>query len=1118
MKTNNEKLNIILRKLDSLNLKIHFINSLKGVYQFFTIFLSACFLTLLLETIFRFSPFAREIIFYSSFLIFAVLFVFLVLYDFICSIKFLVKPDYNRLAEKAGGHFNNIKDDLLNSIQLLNSKDKFNKSGELIELAFNKVYEKVSGLNFNEAVNLKGTKKYLRVSLVTFAAFIILLFAFPDLYSASIRIAQYDKTFTPPQEFYFEVSPGSIDLTKGKDVEIKIKPVGKNPGKTTLKIKQFDESDFKDINILPDSLNEFSYKINPVKNSFQYYAKSGSVLSNIFTINVVNRPIVKTFDVEIINPSYSKLGGTVQKDNGNITALPGSRVNITLTSSKTLGKAEIIFSDSSITGLDINDKTATVKLYVNKNVDYHFKLTDSESITSENPITYSIKTIVDNYPVLEIISPNGNVKLKEQDQINIVSKISDDYGFSKLTLNYKLTASLYEQPWEEFKQKNIVINKDLKEDEAYYNWDLRDMNLATEDVVSYYLELFDNDIVGGPKSVKSKLFTITIPSLDELFNEADAAQEIASKNLEETLKEANRLKDELKNISDELKKDEREITFEEKEKLEKALEKFNELGEKVKDIQKELNEMQKKLRENNLLSEETMEKYMELQELMDEFAGEDFKKAMEKLQQALNQLKRNDVQSSLEDLKNNEEYFKKSIERTINLLKRIQVEQKIDEMIKRTESILEKQNELTDETKNKNEPDDNLSQKQEDITRDLESYKEQLENLKEKMSELSDMPNEQMKQTESEFNEQNNQELSNQAQQNIENMQFESALQKQEQLTKNMNSMMGSMESLQQQMQMQNQMQVMQDMMKIIDNVLSLSKEQEALKEETKTTPPNSPELNEKTQEQNNIQNNLSKILQQMSSLSQKTFAMTPEMGKAIGKSLQEMRNSIEQMQNGNKSIAFQNQEAAMAGLNEAALMMRDMMNNMMNGGGSGGMMSMMQQLQQMSQQQMNLNQLTQQLQQGQFSHEQMAQLQRLARQQELIQKSLSELNKETKQSGESKKLTSNLEKIIEEMKEVATNMKTQKLDDDLLLKQERILSKLLDAQRSINERDFEERRESITGKEFLRDSPPDVILSNEESKDKLKEELLKAIKEGYLKDYEELIRKYYQTLQENNQ
>lgn len=176
--------------------------------------------------------------------------------------------------------------------------------------------------------------------------------------------------------------------------------------------------------------------------------------------------------------------------------------------------------------------------------------------------------------------------------------------------------------------------------------------------------------------------------------------------------------------------------------------------------------------------------------------------------------------------------------------------------------------------------------------------------------------------------------------------------------------------------------------------------------------------------------------------------------------------------------------------------------------------MGMMQQLQQMAQQQMDLNRLTQMLNRGQMSQEMMAQMERLAGQQELIRKSLEELNREAVETGRSKQLAANIEKILEEMKEVVTNLQSEKLDDDIVKQQERILSKLLDAQRSINERDFEKERKSRTGRDFATTSPPQLILSTEEGKNKLRDELMKAIREGYRKDYEDLIRKYFEALE----
>ena len=95
--------------------------------------------------------------------------------------------------------------------------------------------------------------------------------------------------------------------------------------------------------------------------------------------------------------------------------------------------------------------------------------------------------------------------------------------------------------------------------------------------------------------------------------------------------------------------------------------------------------------------------------------------------------------------------------------------------------------------------------------------------------------------------------------------------------------------------------------------------------------------------------------------------------------------------------------------------------------------------------------------------------------------------------------------------------MNTQKLDDNLIQKQEHILSKMLDAQKSINERDFEKQRESKSGENIVRNSPGDLNLENPENLDKIREELIRSIKEKYTPDYEELIKKYFKALEESN-
>ncbi|MCG8608038.1 hypothetical protein MJD09_24020, partial [bacterium] len=84
--------------------------------------------------------------------------------------------------------------------------------------------------------------------------------------------------------------------------------------------------------------------------------------------------------------------------------------------------------------------------------------------------------------------------------------------------------------------------------------------------------------------------------------------------------------------------------------------------------------------------------------------------------------------------------------------------------------------------------------------------------------------------------------------------------------------------------------------------------------------------------------------------------------------------------------------------------------------------------------------------------------------------------------------------------------------------RQKRILSRLLDAQRSVHNRDFSRKRKAETGKQYDVLSPqalPSDLLTR---KDRLKNELLKALKEGYSKDYLDLIRKYFDSLSRDQQ
>ena len=142
------------------------------------------------------------------------------------------KWDYFYSAAKVGKHFPEIKDDLLNAMQLVSSdKTSTIYSPNLLDAAFKNVYERAKPIRFESIVDFTKVKK-LAIYLLSVFVFCALLFAFvPGLQAASNRLVNFNQEFIPPAKFYFEVYPGNAEVTKGENVDFVIRVKGEIPTK-----------------------------------------------------------------------------------------------------------------------------------------------------------------------------------------------------------------------------------------------------------------------------------------------------------------------------------------------------------------------------------------------------------------------------------------------------------------------------------------------------------------------------------------------------------------------------------------------------------------------------------------------------------------------------------------------------------------------------------------------------------------------------------------------------------------------------------------------------------------------------------------------------------------------
>jgi hypothetical protein len=184
-----------------------------------------------------------------------------------------------------------------------------------------------------------------------------------------------------------------------------------------------------------------------------------------------------------------------------------------------------------------------------------------------------------------------------------------------------------------------------------------------------------------------------------------------------------------------------------------------------------------------------------------------------------------------------------------------------------------------------------------------------------------------------------------------------------------------------------------------------------------------------------------------------------------------------------------------------------------MNTGSGSGMSEMMKKMGQMSQQQSGINQQTMMLMPKpgmSLTMSQQQSLRKLGAEQEMLRRQLEELNE---QLGKRGNMLGRLDALGEEMKKISEDLSRSKLDRKTIERQERILSRLLDAQRSVHRREFSRRRRADQGIDIARRSP--VLPDDYSNRDGWLSNIIEqALQEGYPRKYEKIIKAYFKSLQ----
>ncbi|MFM1745958.1 MAG: hypothetical protein RLZZ630_1895 [Bacteroidota bacterium] len=1110
----------LLDKLDAF-IRKYYTNQLMrgGIYT--VALLVGFFLALaLLESFAWFGPVVRQILFYS-YLAATITVLWKLVFTPLRGLYRLGSTiSHNEAARIIGSHFSHIQDKLLNTLQLHDQASKEPEHLALIQASIGQKTAELRPIPFTSAIDLRMNRKYLPYAVIPVTLLLVMLFAAPSLITGPTeRLIQYGKKFSKPAPFEFNIRNQKLQVIQFEDFTLEVKMTGKEiPAEVQVEI---GNNTFR---MESEELGTFRYVFRNVQGDTEFRLTADGFYSDDQLLNAVPNPVLVDFSIQLEYPSYLGRKNETIRNTGDLLVPAGTRATWNI-GTRNVSEMRVRFDDSTyVLRQDESDGNAfALKRRLMKNGSYVVSA-GNKFIQSRDSVSYSVNVVPDQHPRIEVEEQKDSASYQ---RLYFRGILDDDYGLSKLQFRYRFLKRAGQSVNEASQDSPIAFNRGSTQDQFFHFWDLATVGLQAGDEIEYYFEVWDNDGVQGPKSTRSTSGLFKAPSLQELAQENENRNKALKEDLSESIRKAKALQKDLNNLQKDLL-NKKNLDFEDRKKAADLLKQQKELEQKISEIQKDQQENSMQQKELRNIDPELAEKQSQLEELFEKLMSPEMKKMMEELEKMMAEVDKQKLQEMMDKMKLDSKDLEKQLDRTLELFKQMELEQKMKETAENLDKLAQDQEKLADKNDDKNADSEQLEKQQQDLSKQFNDIKKDLEDIEKKNKELE------YSQEMSDFDKEE-QEIDKEMQDSEESLsqgQKKSAKKSQKNASEKMKELSQKIRQQQKKQEEEQNEEDMQALRALLENLLRFSFDQESLMERLKTVDINNPQYLKMAQDQRKLKDDAKVLEDSLLALSKRVVQISSAVNEQITEINFNTEKALLNLQDRYVPQARSNQQFIMTAVNNLALMLSESLDQMQQemqsdkpsdasckkpgkgkpkpGPNAGDIKKMQEKLSQ------QLKEMKEKMEKGQKPGMKPGQgmgmseeLARMAAQQEALRNALQQLNQQENKDAKGK--LGDLGKIAEQMEQNEKDIVNKRITEMTLKRQQEILTRLLEAEKAEREREQEERRESNEARDIPRTTPQ----FDEFRKLKMREtELLKTIPPGYTGFYKKLVNAYFQNLQ----
>ena len=1101
--------NDIRRALDAFIHKYYKNLLVRGVLYAVGIVVTLFLVAVLLEHFGWLSSLGRGIIFWTGLTAVAAVVGWLVVRPLLKMAGHGKRISHADAARIIGHHFPEVSDKLLNLLQLMDGEDYFDS--DLLLAAVEQKTAELRPVPMLKAIDLRKNRRYLRYALPPLIVLVALFLLAPSAVTGPTRrITHYNTIYERPAPFSFRILNESLMAQQGDDYELRVTTVGEaQPAEVTLDV---DGRRYR----MRDDKGVFSYTFNKLQRSQSFRLTGGGVTSPDYTLEVLPNPVVLSFRMVLSYPAYTGRPVETVVGLGDAAVPEGTTVRWLF---QTRDADSLHFEvDSGKWKEEIVDGNGRVEVSrrVTEDMDYSFYVSTVlrsplSVLRSSDTLRYAISAIADAVPMIAVEEVADSL---HPDRRLFRGRVKDDYGFSRLVFVHR-TVNAKDTARNALSEAEITLAEGLAAQEFFFSFNTAELVMAPGDELSYWFEVSDNDAIHGPKTARSQVFEIKVPTEEELDLLLEQTSDDVRQSADAQMGELQRLQQEINEMMKKLV-DKKDLDWQDRKDLEQ-------IAEKQKQVKEMMRQMQQQIQENNRLeqryreqSEQLMEKQRELDRLMNEVMDDKMKETMAEIERMMQELDKKKVQQQLEQLKMDNADLERQLDQNIELMKRLEVEKKVEQTIQKMDRLAEEQRRLGEETEQaKGKDKEMLQQKQQELSDRFQQLKQDVNQIKEDYKALDPstdfrVPTELEQQVE---------QHQQRAQQSLQKGKSKDASKMQQEAADDMEKLSEALAEAQLDAEQQDLAEDAEQVRQLLKNLVRLSFNQEELIDDLKAIYISDPRYQTVITRQNRVKDDFRNVEDSLRAMARRQLQVASAITKELGAADANIGRSLSGLLDMNQSFygSYKNTQAAtsmqysMTSLNNLALILAESLDQMQsqmrqnaqkkkngqckNPGKSNSQCSnpgkgkpspkSMRQMQEELNRQMDAlrKQLDKQgtkpggrhqLGQGQQMSEEFA---KMAAQQEMIRRMMQQYGQEMKSSsGGDPKLAREIDQMMRQMEQTETDLVNRTITRQTIQRQQQILTRLLEHERAEMQREKEQRRESHeAGELYSQPSPAEL-------------------------------------------